>query len=145
MLCLCASPQLMHHAECLALVASGTILFTYSPPSPTLFIPISCITNGHSRTAIPPIDPPMTTATPLTPSTSNTAFCSLTSSLTVVGGNSGPYLLPVPELTVTGDAVPYGDPNTLAQKMKNRPASKAFPLPISGPHQSSTSALPVKA
>lgn len=44
-----------------------------------------------------------------------------------------------------GEAVPYGDPKVFAQKMKNLLGSNAFPLPIIGPHQSSTSALPVNA
>jgi hypothetical protein len=34
---------------------------------------------------------------------------------------------------------------TFPQKMKKRVLSKAFPGPINGPHQSSTSALPVNA
>ena len=37
-------------------------------------------------------------------------------------------------LMVMGDAEPYGEPRTLAQKMKNRSESNAFPRPISGPH-----------
>ncbi len=41
-----------------------------------------------------------------------------TSSLTVVPGNSGPHILPVSELIVSGEDVPYGEPKTFAQKMK---------------------------
>jgi hypothetical protein len=52
----------------------------------------------------------------------------------VVGGNSGPYCLPVSGLTVTGDADPYGDPSVFAQMIKKRFGSKAFPRPINGPH-----------
>lgn len=44
-----------------------------------------------------------------------------------------------------GDAEPYGEPITLAQKTKNRLVSNAAPRPKSGPHQSSTSLLPVRA
>jgi hypothetical protein len=57
-----------------------------------------------------------------------------TSSRMVVGGNSGPYGFPVSGSSVMGEAEPYGDPSTLAQKMKKRLGSKAFPRPISGPH-----------
>jgi hypothetical protein len=59
-----------------------------------------------------------------------------TSSRIVVGGNSGPYGLPVLGSRVMGEAVPYGEPSTFAQKMKKRLGSKAFPLPIKGPHLS---------
>ena len=37
-------------------------------------------------------------------------------------------------LIVTGEAEPYGEPRTFAQKMKNRFGSKALPRPMSGPH-----------
>ena len=85
------------------------------------------------------------------------------SSRIVVAGNSGPYKRPVTGLRVTGDAEPYGEPNTFKQTMKKRRRSKTLPGPISGPHldrhylardlgarsigahQSSTSALPVNA
>ena len=60
MLCLCASPQLMHQAECRAEVAMGTIDRTYSGPK-----------NAHSNTFMPPIDPPITIATCRTPRSSN--------------------------------------------------------------------------
>jgi len=82
----------------------------------------------------------------------------------VVGGNSGPYIRSVSGFIVIEDAEPYGEPNVLAQTMKNLLESKAFPRPINGPHlqdsvrrrkpkekksknthQSSTSALPVNA
>jgi hypothetical protein len=46
---------------------------------------------------------------------------------------------------VTLDTVPYGDPMTLPQKMKNLVGSNARPGPMSGPHQSSTSEEPVNA
>ena len=52
----------------------------------------------------------------------------------VVIGNSGPCDLPVSGLSVTGDADPYGEPRTLAQKMKKRFASNTFPRPMRGPH-----------
>ena len=42
-----------------------------------------------------------------------------TSSRMDVCGNSGPYGRPVSGLGVTGEAVPYGEPRTLAQKIKN--------------------------
>jgi hypothetical protein len=51
-----------------------------------------------------------------------------------VWGNSGPYGWPVSGLSVSGDAVPYGEPRTLAQKMKKRLGSNAFPRPMRGPH-----------
>jgi hypothetical protein len=35
---------------------------------------------------------------------------------------------------VTGDAEPYGDPNTFPQKMRKRLGSNAFPWPSNGPH-----------
>lgn len=71
-----------------------------------------------------------------------------TSSRIVVKGNSGPYLpLPAsPSLAVTGLAVPYGLPKLFMQTTKKRDTSNALPLPpSSGPHQSLTSALPVRA
>jgi hypothetical protein len=34
----------------------------------------------------------------------------------------------------TGEAVPYGEPATFAQKMKNLFGSNALPGPINGPH-----------
>lgn len=66
----------------------------------------------------------------------------------VVSGNSGPYLsrLGSPSKLVTELAVPYGLPKLLRHKMKNLVKSNARPVgPIRGPHQSLTSALPVKA
>ena len=60
MLCICASPQLMHHAECRAEVAMGTIDLTYSGPK-----------NAHSNTFMPPIDPPIAIATCRTPRSSS--------------------------------------------------------------------------
>lgn len=42
----------------------------------------------------------------------------LTSSRIVVAGNSGPYDVPVSGLAVIGEADPYGEPMTFAQKMK---------------------------
>ncbi|KAK3994847.1 transcription factor/nuclear export subunit protein 2-domain-containing protein [Cladorrhinum sp. PSN332] len=71
-----------------------------------------------------------------------------TSSLMVVRGNSGPYcpLDGSPSLAVTGLAVPYGLPRLFMQTMKKREVSKARPgPPRRGPHQSLTSALPVRA
>lgn len=51
-----------------------------------------------------------------------------------------------PSLAVTGLAVPYGLPRLFMQTTKKRDRSKALPSPpSSGPHQSLTSALPVKA
>lgn len=72
----------------------------------------------------------------------------LTSSRMVVRGNSGPYRPSdgSPSLAVTGLAVPYGLPSAFMQTMKNLDVSNAFPgPPRSGPHQSLTSALPVRA
>lgn len=72
----------------------------------------------------------------------------LTSSLIVVSGNSGPYLSlsGSPSLDVTGLALPYGLPRLFMQMTKNLEISNARPGPPSrGPHQSLTSALPVKA
>jgi hypothetical protein len=72
----------------------------------------------------------------------------LTSSLIVVKGNSGPYLSfwGLPSLHVTGLALPYGLPRLFMQITKNLDISNARPGPPSrGPHQSLTSALPVKA
>src|SRR5437763_1265428 len=66
MLCLCASPQLIHQAECLEDVARGTIARTYSAPK-----------YAHSRTSIPPIEPPITTAICLIPRSSKTSLCML--------------------------------------------------------------------
>lgn len=66
----------------------------------------------------------------------------------VVSGNSGPYLsrLGSPSNLVTELALPYGLPKLLRHTMKNLVKSKARPVaPIKGPHQSLTSALPVKA
>ncbi len=66
----------------------------------------------------------------------------------VVNGNSGPYLSCVgsPSLQVTGLALPYGLPRLFKQITKNLVKSNALPgPPIKGPHQSLTSALPVKA
>lgn len=34
----------------------------------------------------------------------------------------------------TGETVPYGEPATFGQKMKNRFGSNALPGPINGPH-----------
>lgn len=71
-----------------------------------------------------------------------------TSSLMVVSGNSGPYgpFAVSLSLLVTGLAVPYGLPREFMQTMKNLDVSKALPgPPSSGPHQSDTSALPVRA
>jgi hypothetical protein len=71
-----------------------------------------------------------------------------TSSLMVVRGNSGPYwpLDGSPSLAVTGLAVPYGLPRLFMHTTKKRDVSKARPGPPSkGPHQSPTSALPVRA
>lgn len=71
-----------------------------------------------------------------------------TSSFTVVRGNSGPYWPNdgSPSLAVTGLALPYGLPKLLMHTTKNLDISKAFPAPPSiGPHQSPTSALPVRA
>ena len=72
----------------------------------------------------------------------------LTSSLIVVNGNSGPYRsrLGSPLRLETELALPYGLPKLLRHTIKNLVTSKARPRPpISGPHQSLTSALPVKA
>lgn len=72
----------------------------------------------------------------------------LISSLMVVKGNSGPYLsfCRFPPLHVTGLALPYGLPKLFIHITKNLEISKARPGPPSnGPHQSLTSALPVKA
>src|SRR5256885_3845988 len=72
----------------------------------------------------------------------------LTSSLMVVRGNSGPYLPKAgsPFLLVTGLALPYGLPRVFRQTTKNLVVSKAWPWPPkSGPHQSATSALPLRA
>lgn len=66
----------------------------------------------------------------------------------VVSGNSGPYLsfAGSPSLAVTGLAVPYGLPRLFMQTMKKREVSNALPgPPRRGPHQSLTSALPVRA
>ena len=52
----------------------------------------------------------------------------------VVRGKSGPYGLPVSGLMDSGDAVPYGEPITLPQKMKYRVGSNALPRPMRGPH-----------
>lgn len=82
----------------------------------------------------------MTTATVETPRWSSRILCNLgkrkyqssldqspalsvthrTSSRVVVDGNSGPHQPPSVRsgFCVTGEAVPYGDPRTLAQKMK---------------------------
>lgn len=108
------------------------------------------------------------------PRESRMSRCKRTSSRTLTKGNSGPYCSPVSVLIVSGDAEPYGEPRTLAQKIKNFVVSKALFGPIRGPHlqiirvrevntvvsrdnqgiatdlssyayQSSTSALPVKA
>ena len=71
-----------------------------------------------------------------------------TSSLIVVNGNSGPYLSfrESPSLRVTGLALPYGLPKLLRHITKNLEVSNARPFPPkSGPHQSPTSALPVRA
>jgi len=71
-----------------------------------------------------------------------------TSSLMVVSGNSGPYrpFVGSPSLHVTGLALPYGLPRLFMHMTKNREISKARPgPPSSGPHQSLTSALPVRA
>ena len=59
-----------------------------------------------------------------------------TSSRTTVAGNSGPHRPPSSRsrFLLTGDAVPYGDPSTFAQKMKNRVGSKACDGPRRGPH-----------
>jgi hypothetical protein len=57
-----------------------------------------------------------------------------TSSLTLLPGISGPYGLPVAGLTVTLETVPYGEPITFAQKMKNRVGSNARFGPSNGPH-----------
>lgn len=72
----------------------------------------------------------------------------MTSSRMVVRGNSGPYLsfLGSPSFAVTGLAVPYGLPRLFKHTTKNLETSKALPLrPSRGPHQSPTSALPVRA
>lgn len=72
----------------------------------------------------------------------------LTSSRIVVNGNSGPYIsFPgIPSLYVTGLALPYGLPKLFMQITKNLEMSNALPGPPNkGPHQSLTSALPVKA
>ena len=153
MLCLCASPQLIPHALCLLDVASGTIVRTTSVPK-----------YAYSNTSMPPIDPPTTAAICRTPKSSRTSLCMLervrdgiqrlgldaylTSSLTVVRGNSGPYRsrLGSPSTLVTGLALPYGLPKLFKQTMKNLVISKARPEPpINGPHQSATSALPDRA
>ena len=87
-----------------------------------------------------------------------------TSSFTLDPGISGPYGRPVSGCLVTLETVPYGEPITFAQKMKNLVGSNARSNPNSGPHlkaaaqpqpwisrwrvgtdQSSTSALPVSA
>lgn len=71
-----------------------------------------------------------------------------TSSRIVVKGNSGPYrpLDASLSLAVTGLADPYGLPRLFMQTMKNLEVSKTRPGPPSnGPHQSLTSALPVRA
>lgn len=52
----------------------------------------------------------------------------------MVKGKSGPYKLPALAFRTTGEAVPYGDPSTLPQKMKNLSVSKARPGPNNGPH-----------
>ena len=145
MLCRWASPQLMHHAEWRADVAIGIMCRTY---------PFG-VHKGHSSTVMPPIEPPITTATDDTLRWSRTSLCNLmgekyhlrhcclqrhqlvahrTSSLIVVAGNMGPYGFPVLRSVVIGDAVPYGEPSTLMHTMKKRPVSNAFPRPISGPH-----------
>lgn len=78
----------------------------------------------------------------------NEIFTHFTSSLMVVSGKSGPYL-PLdgsPSLYVTALALPYGLPRLLRQMTKNRVVSKAWPgPPRRGPHQSLTSALPLRA
>lgn len=53
--------------------------------------------------------------------------------------------LPVAGLRVTGDDVPYGEARMLQQTMKKWRGSNTRPAPSSGPHQSLTSADPVKA
>ena len=66
----------------------------------------------------------------------------------VVKGNSGPYrpCFGSPSMLVTGLALPYGLPRLFKHTMKNLVMSNAFPdPPISGPHQSATSALPERA
>jgi len=71
-----------------------------------------------------------------------------TSSRMVVRGNSGPYLsfFESPSLHVTGLALPYGLPRLFIQMTKNLDISNARPgPPRRGPHQSLTSALPVRA
>lgn len=65
----------------------------------------------------------------------------LTSSLTALPGISGPYGFPVAGFVVVLEIVPYGDPITFAQKMKNRVGSKALFGPSSGPHLPSASSL----
>jgi hypothetical protein len=83
---------------------------------------------------MPPMEPPMHIATLLMPSESRMMRWSRTSSRTLTNGNSGPYMLPVSELTVNGEADPYGDPRTLAQNTKNLVVSNARLGPINGPH-----------
>ncbi|KAH3668665.1 hypothetical protein OGAPHI_002419 [Ogataea philodendri] len=94
---------------------------------------------------MPPMEPPMHTAICFTPSESSTSLWMRTSSRTVHSGNSGPYLSLYSPSMVTGEADPYGLPNEFRQMMKNLVGSNARSLPISGPHQSFTSADPVNA
>lgn len=57
----------MHQAECRADVARGMMWRTY---------PLG-VFSGYSSVVIPPIEPPITTATCFTPRESRTSLCSL--------------------------------------------------------------------
>ncbi len=154
----------MPHAEWFAAVAIGTSARMYDGACG----PEACWSalfggkrtgkqRGHSSTDMPPMLPPTTAAICSTPRKSSSAFCTRTSSRTLVEGNSGPHhpcpsqsgspaptrrllgLAPLetdgsPPLRVQGLLEPYGEPKTLAQTMKKRVGSNSLPGPISGPH-----------
>lgn len=52
---------------------------------------------------------------------------------------------PVSGLFVQGEALPYGEPNTFPQNIKNLAVSNGLPWPNKGPHHSLASELPLNA
>src|SRR3954452_19435445 len=100
-----------HHAICCADAASAVHIGTRLRTRSGNITP-------HSRTCMPPIEPPITESHCLTPSSLATACCERTMSRIEMTGNELPYGLFVAGSTLAGPVLPWQPPGTLAHTTK---------------------------
>ena len=116
------------HAICCALASAHVAIGTTAPTRWGNMI-------AHSRTCMPPIEPPTTACQRAMPSESASSACARTMSRIVTTGNRSAYGLPSDGSGDAGPVVPWQPPSTFAHTTKYLSVSIGLPGPMSPSHQ----------